>query len=79
MTHELKVWPQFYDAIIRKDKTFEVRRHDRDFAVGDELILREWDRVEERRTGRVTIRNITYIMQGGALGIESGFCVLGIV
>lgn len=37
--HALKCWPEFYDAIERRDKTFELRRDDRRprFAVGDIL------------------------------------------
>ena len=41
-THELKVWSEFYDKISSKSKQFEVRKNDRDFKVGDTLILREF-------------------------------------
>jgi hypothetical protein len=40
--HELKVWPQFFDALLSGDKTFEVRKDDRGFHVGDVLWLREY-------------------------------------
>ena len=34
-THDLKTWPEFFDAILDGRKTFEVRdTRDRDFAVG---------------------------------------------
>ena len=42
-THSLKTWPSYWLAVKRGDKTFEVRRNDRDFAVGDLLLLRMWD------------------------------------
>lgn len=42
--HDLKTWPHSWDATKRGEKTFEVRsNHDRDFAVGDVLLLRRWD------------------------------------
>lgn len=79
MTHELKTWPEFYHAILQGRKTFEVRKADRDFAVGDQLLLREWDQIAGRYTGRKAMWKITYIMHGGDFGIQPGYCVLGIV
>lgn len=42
-THSLKTWPSYWIAVKEGRKRFEVRRHDRDFAVGDMLLLRMWD------------------------------------
>lgn len=42
--HELKCYPRYFQAILEGKKTFEIRRcHDRDFKVGDELVLKEYD------------------------------------
>lgn len=43
MTHELKIWPQYYCRVADGTKTFEVRVNDRGFQPGDEVILKEWD------------------------------------
>lgn len=45
-THELKTLPVYFDAVLRGDKTFEVRKNDRDFQTGDVLVLREYDPVK---------------------------------
>lgn len=78
--HELKTWPSYFEAIQRREKTFEVRRNDRDFAVGDVLVLQEWEpgRTWGNYTGREMQLVITYVMHGGRFGIDPQFCVLGI-
>ena len=45
--HRLKCWPVFYADIVNGSKTFELRRDDRGFQVGDLLILQEWDPEDE--------------------------------
>lgn len=60
--HELKTWPVFWQAVFDNIKNFEVRKNDRDFRIGDEIILREWNPVTEKYTGRVTSRIIAYTL-----------------
>jgi len=43
MKHELKTRGEYFQAIKRGEKTFEVRNNDRDFKVGDTLLLKEWN------------------------------------
>lgn len=40
--HELKIRPEFYLRVATGQKSFEIRKNDRDYQVGDVLILREW-------------------------------------
>lgn len=43
MRHELKILPEYFEAILSGDKSFEVRSTvDRTFNPSDELRLREW-------------------------------------
>lgn len=41
--HELKTWPEPFERLWAGDKRHEVRKDDRGYAVGDLLILREYD------------------------------------
>lgn len=41
--HELKCYSQYFQRICTGQKTFEIRKNDRDFQVGDILCLKEYD------------------------------------
>lgn len=43
MIHELKCHPQYFARLADGSKTFEIRRNDRGYQAGDELLLRIWD------------------------------------
>lgn len=76
--HELKTWPDYYEAVLRGDKTFEVRTDDRGgFAVGDTLVLREWDRVKEY-SGRSCEVVVRYVLRDPKFGVAPGYAVIGI-
>ena len=77
MTHKLKTWPVYFQAVKSGDKTFEVRRNDRDFKVEDVLLLQEWSPVKKEYTGDEMTVRVTYILPGPGFGIEAGYCVLG--
>lgn len=79
ITHELKVWPEFFDALDNRTKPFEVRKNDRDYRVGDQLYLYEFDPKTEAVGNRYLYREVTYVLPGGTSGIEPGFVVMGIV
>ena len=42
MTHELKIWPQYFCRVADGSKTFEVRENDRGFQPGDIVVLKEY-------------------------------------
>ena len=60
MIHELKIQSEYFVAVNNKTKTFEIRKNDRDFKVGDKILLREIDSCG-RYTGRSAWRKIIYI------------------
>lgn len=78
MTHALKTWPEYFDAIVEGSKNFEVRKADRDFAVGETLLLQKFDPKTQKYSGQEMKVEITYILKGGSFGIEDGYVVMGI-
>jgi hypothetical protein len=78
--HELKCWPEFFTPLLTGAKTFELRKNDRGFQVGDVLWLREWDAGDPGQgfgyTGREMRRRVTYILIG--MGIEREYACLGL-
>ena len=75
--HDLKTWPPYFGAVFDGSKTFEVRRDDRGYRVGDVLRLREWDPARGDYTGRECRRTVAYICRD-AEGLAAGFAVLGL-
>ena len=66
--HELKCWPEFFNAIIEGRKTFEIRKNDRDYQPGDCLVLKEWQpnvtgtaALDGEYTGRETRQMVPYV------------------
>ena len=77
MLQELKVLEKYYNDILIGKKTFEVRKNDRDYQVGDELVLYPCNNV-----GIINIRlkplrlKVSFVLQGGQYGIEKGYVVM---
>src|SRR5579859_2446416 len=83
-THHLKSWPQFFKPISEGIRTHELRRNDRNFAVGDLLILHEFDPTNQRCTGQeceVQVTSITSFAQPCAVSDQAmnpDFCILSV-
>ncbi len=60
-THELKIWPEYFKKVKSRAKTAELRFDDRDFLIGDWLVLREWMPQKKEYTGRQVRRVISDI------------------
>lgn len=80
MTHELKCWPCFFDAVATGYKTFEVRKNDRNFQPGDVLTLREYDSMDHVYSGRETRKIVTYVLDQTVFpdALMKGYCVMGL-
>lgn len=85
ITHELKCWPRFFGPIGEGRKRHDLRRvGDRDFRVGDRMILREFAPEAESYTGRQLTVEITFITSAqepcalSDSALHEDFCILSI-
>lgn len=79
--HLLKSHPSVFEDVVQGRKTFEIRINDRDFAVGDRIMLREFDPApgfgwpDGHHTSRaVDLGTISYLVQG-LWGLPPNLCV----
>lgn len=88
VTHWLKTWPDYFDAIWRGEKRFEIRKNDRDFHVEDYVRLVRFcprrgkylhgDEPINQTCADSIIAHIPYILSGGVFGLEEGHVVFSI-
>ncbi|MFH0070968.1 ASCH/PUA domain-containing protein [Peribacillus sp. NPDC056705] len=74
--HELKILPEYFQAVWNGTKTFEVRKNDRNYAVGDTLVLKEW-KPEDGYTGSGLVRKVSYMLDDSEY-VKEGFVILGL-
>lgn len=85
--HVLKINPWAFSTQLLGIKSFELRFDDRDYQVGDQLLLREteFDSAEMSAgaplayTGREVRRRVTHILRGPVYGLESGWVIMSVV
>ena len=73
--HYLKIKPEYYRAIERGMKTFEVRFNDRNFQQDDILYLQEY--VGGEYTGREIRAEVTYILDSPDF-CKEGYVIMSI-
>ena len=73
----LKILPEYFEAVSSGNKRFEIRKDDRNYQVGDHILLCEWDGKEF--TGRfMSIDSIKYILRDCPdYGLKDGYCIFG--
>lgn len=76
--HKIKIKEEYYTEITNGNKTFELRKNDRDYQEGDTIefiVLKE--NGEQKTSSR--IYKITYILKGvPEYGLADGFCIFSI-
>lgn len=80
--HNLKIAPAYFAEVYSGAKTFEIRKDDRAFNVGDTLCLEEWvddvgDTAAGHYSGRFILAKVPYIIRNPAF-IEPGYCVMSL-
>jgi len=71
----VKIKPCYYLAVENGVKPFEVRYNDRDYKVGDLLVLEEF--ADGEYTGRKMRYEITYVLSDPEY-VKEGYVILGI-
>ena len=77
ITHELKCWPEHFAAVELGSKSFEIRLNDRNYAVGDMLLLREWCPQARQFTGSALRVMVHYLLDDPAF-LAPGYVCLSI-
>jgi hypothetical protein len=75
--HDLKTWSEYFEKVYTGEKTFEVRVNDRDYNVGDILVLKEYNPDRATYTGRVAVRTVSYILDNPAF-VKDGTVVMAL-
>jgi len=60
--HKLKTINPYFNRCWEQEKTFEVRKNDRDFQKGDNVYLQEYDKETDKYSGRELHCVITYVL-----------------
>lgn len=77
MIHALKIEKQYFEAVASGRKTFELRKNDRAFMVGDFLALNEVGSDRITYTGRCCLVEVDYILDSEEY-LQPGFVALAI-
>lgn len=71
--HEIKIHPEYFQAVKNGIKRFEYRFDDRGYEVGDILQLQEWRPGEQQYTGREITVTVTYLLE-----VPDGYVIMSI-
>lgn len=86
MVHELKTDPEVFKAVFDGLKTYEIRKDDCGYQVGDELWLQETAHSGQEMaagaplfyTGKIMAVEVTHILRGPIYGLMDGWAIMSI-
>lgn len=73
--HYLKVGASYLEEIESGERTFDIRKMDKDYKKGDILSMLEFK--DGRNTGRIVQTEVTFILTEHT-GLEEGYCIMAI-
>jgi len=73
--HDLKCVLEPFQAKWDKKKSWEFRKNDRDFQIGDELNEKEYNPETDSYSGREILEEVIWILPGGKFGVPDD-CVI---
>jgi hypothetical protein len=77
MKHKLNILPEYFKEVLNENKTFELRKDNIDYKIGDVIELFEFD--GEVYTGQKCEKKISYILRNvDQYGLKEGFVILAI-
>lgn len=76
--HDLKCEKSIWRSVQSNEKTFEIRYNDRDFQVGDDLLLRAYDAEKPEYTGDWSLVRVGYILTDKQYGMQDGYVIMAI-
>lgn len=82
--HRLKTLAPYWERVQSGEKTFEIRKNDRDFQVGDTLELEYYNpdkpiqQVYDYYPTPNILARVNYILSGGKFGLDADYCIMAI-
>jgi hypothetical protein len=76
--HSFKTIKPYFEEIWEKRKSFEIRKNDGNYKVGDYIRLCEYDMNAKEKLEREIEGQITYILDK-CEGLKEGYCVISFV
>ncbi len=77
--HTIKIYPQWFDRVANGTKRVEIRRADRDYQIGDQLVMREIESTMlcDRYTEREVTVDVTHVLYS-VPGLSADYVALSI-